>query len=165
MAYQFPAELAELVEKHLASGEYSSEDEVLLDAMRSLEAQREDWTAIEEGLALRLSKANRASLWKRPSSRSARDTTSPQDAIPVTGSRSCGQREHRSASRQIGGNGKRFAILAGEQLVGLLVAKELLVSRIEFQDAAKSVRRLGQIHPDRPAVVFDLSKLSTTTLL
>ena len=50
MAYQFPPELAELVEKHLTTGEYSSEDEVLLDAMRSLESQRDDWAAIEESL-------------------------------------------------------------------------------------------------------------------
>jgi Arc/MetJ-type ribon-helix-helix transcriptional regulator len=50
MAYRFPPELAELVEKHLATGEYSSEDEVLLHAMRSLEAQRDDWAAIEKSL-------------------------------------------------------------------------------------------------------------------
>jgi putative addiction module CopG family antidote len=50
MSYQFPPELDELVKRQLASGEYDSEDAVLIAAMRSLEHQQEDLAAIREGI-------------------------------------------------------------------------------------------------------------------
>ena len=50
MAYQFPPELDELVKRQLATGQYDSEDDVLLDALRSLQRQQDDLAAIEEGI-------------------------------------------------------------------------------------------------------------------
>ena len=50
MSYQFPLELDRLVKRQLASGEYESEDEVLIAAMRSLEQQQQDLAAIREGI-------------------------------------------------------------------------------------------------------------------
>lgn len=37
MSYQFPPDLGRLVHERLASGNYASEDEILLHAMRALE--------------------------------------------------------------------------------------------------------------------------------
>ena len=37
MACQFPPEVDQLVKRQLASGQYGSEDDVLLDALRSLQ--------------------------------------------------------------------------------------------------------------------------------
>ena len=51
MTYQFPSDVEELVQKQLATGEYVSEDEVLLDALRTLDAERQEWAAIQVGLA------------------------------------------------------------------------------------------------------------------
>ncbi len=51
MSYQFPADIVELVQKQLATGEYVSEEEVLRDALRTLDADRQEWAAIQEGLA------------------------------------------------------------------------------------------------------------------
>ena len=42
MAYCFPAELQQLVRQELASGSYSSEDELLLEAVRLLHRREED---------------------------------------------------------------------------------------------------------------------------
>jgi putative addiction module CopG family antidote len=50
MSYQFPPELEELVKRQLASGEYDSEDAVLIAAMRSLEQQQVEIAAIREGI-------------------------------------------------------------------------------------------------------------------
>jgi len=50
MAYQFPPELDELVKRQLATGQYDSEDDVLIDALRSLQRQKEDLAAIQEGI-------------------------------------------------------------------------------------------------------------------
>ena len=50
MTYQFPPDLDELIQKQMATGEYHNEDELLRDALRSLETQRTEWHAIKEGL-------------------------------------------------------------------------------------------------------------------
>ena len=50
MSYPFPFDVAELVQKQLATGAYVSEDEVLRDALRSLDAEREEWAAVQTGL-------------------------------------------------------------------------------------------------------------------
>jgi putative addiction module CopG family antidote len=52
MSYAFPAELQQLVQNELASGNYASEDEVLLQAMRALrerEAEIQRWRAEIQG--------------------------------------------------------------------------------------------------------------------
>jgi predicted transcriptional regulator len=51
MPYLFPPMLEQLVREELASGEYGSEDDVLLEAMRSLRERNETIAAIREGLA------------------------------------------------------------------------------------------------------------------
>jgi len=51
MTYQFPPDVDEFVQKQLATGEYVSEDEILRDALRALDAERQEWAAIQEGLA------------------------------------------------------------------------------------------------------------------
>ncbi|MHB8898286.1 MAG: ribbon-helix-helix domain-containing protein [Thermoguttaceae bacterium] len=48
MSYSFPAELEQLVQRQLASGNYANEDEVLLEAMKALserEALLQQWKA------------------------------------------------------------------------------------------------------------------------
>ena len=50
MAYQFPPELDELVKRQLDTGQYDSENDVLLDALRSLQRQHDDLAAIQEGI-------------------------------------------------------------------------------------------------------------------
>ena len=51
MSYAFPPELDRLVRQKLATGEYGSEDEVLLDAMRALQDRDQTIMAIREGIA------------------------------------------------------------------------------------------------------------------
>ena len=50
MSYQFPPELEQLVRQQMASGKYSSEDELLRDALESLSAEETELKAIEEAL-------------------------------------------------------------------------------------------------------------------
>jgi predicted transcriptional regulator len=50
MSYPFPPELDRLVRQKLASGEYTSEDEVLLEAMHALVDRDEALAGIQEGL-------------------------------------------------------------------------------------------------------------------
>ena len=50
MAYQFPPEVDQLVKRQLASGQYGSEDDVLLEALRSLQRQQAERAAIQEGI-------------------------------------------------------------------------------------------------------------------
>ncbi|MCA9211868.1 MAG: type II toxin-antitoxin system ParD family antitoxin [Planctomycetales bacterium] len=50
MSYQFPPDLEELIRKQMATGEYGSEDDVLREALRSLDIQRDDWDAIQAAL-------------------------------------------------------------------------------------------------------------------
>ena len=48
MSYHFPPELGELVKRQMESGVYGSEDELLLDALRTLENEQADWAAVGE---------------------------------------------------------------------------------------------------------------------
>ena len=50
MSYPFPPELDKLVKQQLATGEFKSEDELLLTALRTLEVEQSDWAAVEESL-------------------------------------------------------------------------------------------------------------------
>ena len=50
MSYPFPPELDKLVKQQLATGEFNSEDELLLAALRTLKVKQTDWAAIEESL-------------------------------------------------------------------------------------------------------------------
>jgi len=53
--YQFPDKINQLVNEHMASGEFSSEDELLLCALENLsqtiEEEKEELEAIRKGLA------------------------------------------------------------------------------------------------------------------
>jgi len=50
MNYQFPPELDALIRQQMSAGEFASEEEFLLLAVRSFEAQQEDWAAIQQSL-------------------------------------------------------------------------------------------------------------------
>jgi len=50
MPYEFPQDIQERVEAHLAAGRYGSEDDVLRDAMAALEERSADLAAIEAGI-------------------------------------------------------------------------------------------------------------------
>ena len=51
MSYDFPPSIQHLIRQHLSSGEYATEDEVLLDALRSLSEQKADLTAVKDAIA------------------------------------------------------------------------------------------------------------------
>ncbi|MFM7837882.1 MAG: type II toxin-antitoxin system ParD family antitoxin [Planctomycetaceae bacterium] len=48
--YKFPQVVRHLVQKQLASGQFATEDEVLLAALQTLETESEDWLAVREAL-------------------------------------------------------------------------------------------------------------------
>ena len=48
--YKFPPVVRQLVQKQLASGQFATEDEVLLAALQTLETESEDWLAVREAL-------------------------------------------------------------------------------------------------------------------
>ncbi|MFM7166104.1 MAG: type II toxin-antitoxin system ParD family antitoxin [Planctomycetaceae bacterium] len=48
--YKFPPVVRHLVQKQLASGQFATEDEVLLAALQTLETESEDWLAVREAL-------------------------------------------------------------------------------------------------------------------
>lgn len=50
MPYQFPPNIQELVVQKMASGHYASEDELLLEALRSLSDDEEDLRAVQEAI-------------------------------------------------------------------------------------------------------------------
>ena len=50
MSYPFPPKLDELVKRQMAVGNFESEDELLIVALRSLEDEQADSAAIEESL-------------------------------------------------------------------------------------------------------------------
>ncbi len=50
MTYEFPSEVGQLIRKQLDTGNYESQDDVLLAALRSLDAEQEDWAAVSEAL-------------------------------------------------------------------------------------------------------------------
>jgi putative addiction module CopG family antidote len=59
MAYCFPPELQQLVRQELATGVYSSEDELLLEAVRLLHQREEDLQAFRAQLQERLDRLDR----------------------------------------------------------------------------------------------------------
>ena len=50
MTYPFPHDLSQRVQALLATGSYTSEDDVLRDAVRALEREKEEIAAIREGI-------------------------------------------------------------------------------------------------------------------
>ena len=50
MAYAFPPPLDEFVKRQMAAGDYASEDELLLDALKALAQHNEDLAAIGAGI-------------------------------------------------------------------------------------------------------------------
>ena len=48
--YEFPQPIADLVQRQIGSGRYDHEDQVLLAALRSLDAEEVEWRAIDEAL-------------------------------------------------------------------------------------------------------------------
>jgi Arc/MetJ-type ribon-helix-helix transcriptional regulator len=50
MTYRVSPEVAQLIESKMASGNYTSTDELLLDALQNLDASDDDEKAIREGL-------------------------------------------------------------------------------------------------------------------
>jgi Arc/MetJ-type ribon-helix-helix transcriptional regulator len=48
--YKFPSAVSDLVQKQLASGQFATEDEVLLAALQTLETESEDWLSVREAL-------------------------------------------------------------------------------------------------------------------
>lgn len=48
--YKFPPAVSQLVQKQLASGQFATEDEVLLAALQTMETESEDWQAVREAL-------------------------------------------------------------------------------------------------------------------
>ncbi|MCY2995339.1 MAG: type II toxin-antitoxin system ParD family antitoxin [Planctomycetota bacterium] len=51
MTYQFPSDVQQLVSERMASGKYTSEDEVLRDALQSLAEEEQDLEAVHEAVA------------------------------------------------------------------------------------------------------------------
>lgn len=51
MTYPFPADLQELVGRQMSTGRYSSEEDLLREALRALAADEEDLDAVREALA------------------------------------------------------------------------------------------------------------------
>ncbi len=51
MQYQFPAEIEQLVTAQMATGKYTSENDVLLHALHALKDYSESVADIEEGIA------------------------------------------------------------------------------------------------------------------
>jgi putative addiction module CopG family antidote len=51
MNYAFPPDLQKLVEARLTTGNYSTEDEVLRDALRALAEEDEDLIAVREAVS------------------------------------------------------------------------------------------------------------------
>ena len=51
MLYPFPPDLKELIAARLATGNYSTEDELLRDALRALDEEDEDLAAVNDAIA------------------------------------------------------------------------------------------------------------------
>jgi putative addiction module CopG family antidote len=50
MSYPFPPDLQKLLDARLASGHYSSDDDVLRDALRALNEEDEDLVAVRQAI-------------------------------------------------------------------------------------------------------------------
>ena len=62
MSYCFPQELQQMVRQELASGNYSSEDELLLEAVRLLHQREEDLRNFKAQLQGRLDRLDRGEV-------------------------------------------------------------------------------------------------------
>ena len=62
MSYCFPPELQQIVRQELASGNYSSEDELLLEAVRLLHHREEDLRNFKAQLQGRLDRLDRGEV-------------------------------------------------------------------------------------------------------
>ncbi len=51
MSYAFPPDLKSLVDKHFSLGKYTSEEDVLREAMRALEDREAIWQDVALGIA------------------------------------------------------------------------------------------------------------------
>lgn len=51
MPRQLSSQTEALIQRHLATGRYASEDELLREALVALDEDDADWAAIQEGLA------------------------------------------------------------------------------------------------------------------
>jgi Arc/MetJ-type ribon-helix-helix transcriptional regulator len=51
MAYLFPPQLGRLIQEELATGAYSSEDDVLIEVLQALRDRDESLAGIREGIA------------------------------------------------------------------------------------------------------------------
>ena len=51
MAYQFPSDIQQLIGEQMASGQFSSEDELLREALRALTEEAEDLAAVRAAVA------------------------------------------------------------------------------------------------------------------
>ena len=50
MGHPFSPEVDRLVQQHMATGHYASEDELLVEALRTLADERHELAAIQEGI-------------------------------------------------------------------------------------------------------------------
>jgi putative addiction module CopG family antidote len=50
MPYEFPTDLRQRIEAQIATGEYANENDVLRDAIRALEREKQDIAAIRAGI-------------------------------------------------------------------------------------------------------------------
>lgn len=50
MAYQFPSDVAKSIRERMSEGNYSSEDDLLRDALEALAARNADLAAIQAGI-------------------------------------------------------------------------------------------------------------------
>jgi len=51
MPYSFPQDVKQLVDAHMATGHYPTEDDVLRDALRALRDEEDDLEAVRSALA------------------------------------------------------------------------------------------------------------------
>ena len=50
MNYDFPPEVDQLIRQQMATGQYDSEDQLLVDALNSLQSEREELSAIQASI-------------------------------------------------------------------------------------------------------------------
>ena len=50
MGHQFSSEVNRLVQQHMATGHYASEDDLLVEALHTLTDERRELAAIQEGI-------------------------------------------------------------------------------------------------------------------
>ena len=50
MGHQFSPEVERLVQQHMATGKYATEDELLVEALHTLAVERRELAAVQEGI-------------------------------------------------------------------------------------------------------------------